>query len=352
MAPGVEAVKAVKEFLDCLNFSLAPRCIESELNCLTGILATTNVSFFIEGLVKRLTQLNPDAECCRKCSLADGEANSTPLNRIDPATVQIQASKAEVDARIAAFISRKRIENDDSNVKEFTDVSRSNHADGMTCARARPSALPRRRAYDGRIKLARVRPCPVSVSRVSSVEVKVTSSNDVRETPAQAKMLTSGVAKSVVSQRCKQLECHLGMMSDLPEGNPYERLKRIEERVLQLEAQSPEYILPLQNRGPERAIMATTSSTSLLKSSSATKATYSHSQLQQQQQRTHYQQQHAANSRSLLTSHPYGQSRCSLVATQCSSPLSSRCSADEESNSVYACRLRDGLGMKPFDAVT
>ena len=55
--------------------------------------------------------------------------------KVDPSLIQITASEDEVEARIEAFIARKRKELDSSNIREFCGRSASDDSSGFSCAR-------------------------------------------------------------------------------------------------------------------------------------------------------------------------------------------------------------------------
>ncbi|XP_072284191.1 MAP3K12-binding inhibitory protein 1 [Pyxicephalus adspersus] len=61
-----------------------------------------------------------DSEVASKCIPEKGVPNTSCLT--DPAVVQIQAGKSEIDRRILAFIERKQAEINENNVREFCNV--------------------------------------------------------------------------------------------------------------------------------------------------------------------------------------------------------------------------------------
>ena len=60
---------------------------------------------------------------------------TTFVFKVDPSLIQITASEDEVEARIEAFIARKRKELDSSNIREFCGRSASDDSSGFSCAR-------------------------------------------------------------------------------------------------------------------------------------------------------------------------------------------------------------------------
>eukprot|EP01137_Pigoraptor_chileana_P000797 Opistho-2@37523 len=185
--------------------------------------------------------------------------------RVDPAIVQITASKAEIDKRISAFVERKQLEKDKSNRVEFC---RPPGVDGITCARldAIMHRLLGRRT--GHMKVSYVRnthgpsmpqppqPNPTvqhlqqqqqqprmphygpsgagASSTRASVGTAVASMDGGR---AQSAPLPTSVAERFIN-----LESHLGIGVGLP-PDVYQRLRRLEDRMLELESCSPELFM-------------------------------------------------------------------------------------------------------------
>ena len=304
MAPTTEAVLFVKEFLEGLNFPLAPQCIEGDLQSMTGILASTDASFLVTRLVQKLAKLVP-----RELAESINRGVSERAEH-DPSLVQVTASKAEVDTRIAAFMARKQIEADDKNIREFTDVTRSNQPDGMTCARVRPASL-HRYPRGNHMKLSRQLPVPVSVA-VSSADSKVDGGSS-RTSP--------DAVNSIVLARCAQLEQQVALPI-VSTRNIYDRIKYLEQRVLELEARSPEYL----------------ASQMVHNKSSNLKLHFTPSKLSGRERRC----------KGLLASHPYGQASRDFIAPLGSSSVGSRRCSDDDASSSYVFQLHERLNMKPL----
>lgn len=320
MAQATEAVLIVREFLEGLNFPIAPQCITGDLQSMTGLLASRDASHLVGRMIKKLAALVPDSQ---ELLSQPTKVSQEQSHVADPSMVQIVASKAEVDARIAAFIARKRIEVDESNVREFTDVSRASQPDGMTCARVRPATI-QRYPSGGHVKLVRQYPVSVS-SAASTAEAKTTVTED-HEIAALSKA-SPGITNDVIHRRCSVLESHLGLPATSIRAHVYERLKSIELRVLELEAQSPEYWSNHSSKGKS-------ANNQLLPSPSK-----------------HVGRRLAE--RFKLASHPYGQTTSgywSSKASRTASPFLSRRSSND-SNFNFCRSLHESLNMKPLDCI-
>ncbi|XP_061752227.1 MAP3K12-binding inhibitory protein 1 isoform X2 [Nerophis ophidion] len=122
--------------------------------------------------------------------------------------VQIRAGKSEIERRISAFMERKQMEINENNVREFCNVIDCNQ-----------------------------------VTRVVNTYGPQTRTGVQGEAFDQARTLaTRDCGNPAVEERLNNMEFHL----KLPTAGPvplsvYQRLKKLEDRILQLEGLSPEY---------------------------------------------------------------------------------------------------------------
>ncbi|XP_063803925.1 MAP3K12-binding inhibitory protein 1 [Pseudophryne corroboree] len=146
----------------------------------------------------------------------------------DPAVVQIQASKSEIDRRILAFIERKQAEINENNVREFCNVIDCNQEN--SCARTDAVFTPFP-GFKSHIK----------VSRVMNTYGPQTRT-DVSASSSRAHSLPSDCGNQAVEERLQNIECHLSLKPGGPVPKDiYQRIKKLEDRILELEGISPEY---------------------------------------------------------------------------------------------------------------
>ena len=131
--------------------------------------------------------------------------------------IRINASKSQIEQRIAAFFAWKRCESDVANVQEFchhVDDHVDDHVD--SCARTQ-SVLIARKGGKSHLKVSKV----------------------VNKCGPQ----TERCIPAVLDQRLENMERHVGVHDDnRPVGvDVYARLKQLEDRLLYLESHSPEY---------------------------------------------------------------------------------------------------------------
>ncbi|XP_061896961.1 MAP3K12-binding inhibitory protein 1 isoform X1 [Entelurus aequoreus] len=145
--------------------------------------------------------------------------------------VQIRAGKSEIERRISAFMERKQMEINENNVREFCNVIDCNQAEN-SCARTDAVFTP----YPGFKS-------HVKVTRVVNTYGPQTRTGVQGEAFDQARSLaTRDCGNPAVEERLNNMEFHL----KLPTAGPvplsvYQRLKKLEDRILQLEGLSPEY---------------------------------------------------------------------------------------------------------------
>ncbi|XP_061651369.1 MAP3K12-binding inhibitory protein 1 [Phyllopteryx taeniolatus] len=148
----------------------------------------------------------------------------------DDVLVQIRAGKSEIERRISAFMARKQMEINENNVREFCNVIDCNQED--SCARTDAVFTP----YPGFKS-------HVKVTRVVNTYGPQTRAGGQGEAGDQARgPAARDCSNSAVEERLNNIESHL----KLPTAGPvpvsvYQRLKKLEDRILQLEGLSPEY---------------------------------------------------------------------------------------------------------------
>ncbi|XP_076013411.1 MAP3K12-binding inhibitory protein 1 [Genypterus blacodes] len=154
----------------------------------------------------------------------------------DDVMVQIQAGKSEIDRRISAFMERKQMEINENNVREFCNVIDCNQEN--SCARTEAVFTP----YPGFKS-------HVKVARVVNVYGPQNCGGGGGGGQGEAGEQQRGTAgrdcgNAAIEERLHNIENHL----KLPPAGPiplsvYQRLKKLEDRILELEGLSPEYFL-------------------------------------------------------------------------------------------------------------
>ena len=180
-------------------------------------------------------------------------------------------------------MARKRTELDEANRAEFCEPSR----DGTTCART----------------------CPADVRRMSkSSHVRlVRSVNSRGDDPPNAKPSTAGAGNgrsdswTSINDRLDAIDCQIDTSRKRVPADVYRRVRQLEDRLLRLEAQSPEYseLYRLVDRGTSQQDRHKAVSASLV-------------------------DRHSSNA-SLFSAHPYG--RASRARFTQAVPASSRSSS-------------------------
>ncbi|XP_033217682.1 molybdopterin synthase catalytic subunit isoform X2 [Belonocnema kinseyi] len=146
---------------------------------------------------------------------------------IDPSIVQVRADSEELNRRIQAFISRKREQVNLVNVQEFCFHGSGADETIESCARV-DAILTRHKDSKSHMKVHRVlNPWGPQTTVPSTLEKTKTTDQSCNYPPALEERLSSS-------------EKLLGINKPVPR-DIYERLKIIEDRVLQLESLSPEY---------------------------------------------------------------------------------------------------------------
>ncbi|KAJ8274953.1 hypothetical protein COCON_G00095780 [Conger conger] len=142
--------------------------------------------------------------------------------------VQIRASKSEIDRRISAFIERKQLEINENNVREFCNVIDCNQEN--SCARTDAVFTPFP-GFKSHVKVTRV------VNRYGP-QTWVGGHRDL----SGLKQSIAPCGNPAIEERLQNIEAHLNLTANRPvPQNIYQRLKCMEDRILELEGLSPEY---------------------------------------------------------------------------------------------------------------
>ncbi|CAI5695943.1 MAP3K12-binding inhibitory protein 1 [Oreochromis niloticus] len=149
----------------------------------------------------------------------------------DDVMVQIRAGKSEIERRISAFMERKQMEINENNVREFCNVIDCNQEN--SCARTDAVFTPYP-GFKSHVKVTRV---------VNTYGPQTRSGGDQAEAgDKQRGPLMRDCGNVAIEERLNNIEAHL----KLPAVGPvplsvYQRLKKLEDRILELEGLSPEY---------------------------------------------------------------------------------------------------------------
>ncbi|KAG8449523.1 hypothetical protein GDO86_016242 [Hymenochirus boettgeri] len=148
---------------------------------------------------------------------------------LDPSIIQIKAKKAEIDRRILAFMERKQAEINENNVREFCNVIDCNQEN--SCARTDAVFTP----YPGFKS-------HIKVSRVVNTYGPQTKNDSTRSSRLRMNPLQRGCGNQAVEERLQNIECHLRLQTGGPVPKDiYQRIKKLEDKILELEGISPEY---------------------------------------------------------------------------------------------------------------
>ncbi|XP_056402250.1 MAP3K12-binding inhibitory protein 1 [Hyla sarda] len=164
----------------------------------------------------------------------------------DPSVVQIQAGKSEIDRRILAFIERKQAEINENNVREFCNVIDCNQEN--SCARTDAVFTPYP-GFKSHIKVSRVVNAYGPQTRTDG-----SSSN------SRAHSLPHDCGNQAVEERLQNIEYHLRLNPGGPVPKDiYQRIKKLEDRILELEGISPEYFQSMEMSNKRRKIQTSQS---------------------------------------------------------------------------------------------
>ncbi|XP_061467654.1 MAP3K12-binding inhibitory protein 1 [Rhineura floridana] len=160
----------------------------------------------------------------------------------DPEVVQIKAGKAEIERRISAFIERKQAEINENNVREFCNVIDCNQEN--SCARTDAVFTP----YPGFKS-------HVKVSRVVNTYGPQTRNESAHGSSHKANTLSRVCGNQAVEERLQNIEAHLRLQTGGPVPKDiYQRIKKLEDKILELEGMSPEYFQSVNMSGKRRKI--------------------------------------------------------------------------------------------------
>ncbi|XP_044292604.1 MAP3K12-binding inhibitory protein 1 isoform X2 [Varanus komodoensis] len=175
--------------------------------------------------------------------IAFGSANLKEAHvDFDPEVVQIKAGKAEIERRISAFIERKQAEINENNVREFCNVIDCNQEN--SCARTDAVFTP----YPGFKS-------HVKVSRVVNTYGPQTRNQIAHGASHQASTLPQDCGNQAVEERLQNIEAHLRLQTGGPVPKDiYQRIKKLEDKILELEGMSPEYFHSVNLSGKRRKI--------------------------------------------------------------------------------------------------
>ncbi|XP_059999374.1 MAP3K12-binding inhibitory protein 1 isoform X3 [Lagenorhynchus albirostris] len=170
-----------------------------------------------------------------------GDVKKTQIH-FDPEVVQIKAGKAEIDRRISAFIERKQAEINENNVREFCNVIDCNQEN--SCARTDAVFTP----YPGFKS-------HVKVSRVVNTYGPQTRPEGIQGSGHKPNSMLRDCGNQAVEERLQNIEAHLRLQTGGPVPRDiYQRIKKLEDRILELEGISPEYFQSVNFSGKRRKV--------------------------------------------------------------------------------------------------
>ncbi|KAM4853731.1 MAP3K12-binding inhibitory protein 1 isoform 2-T2 [Thomomys bottae] len=175
----------------------------------------------------------------KDCDL--GDVKKTQIH-FDPEVVQIKAGKAEIDRRISAFIERKQAEINENNVREFCNVIDCNQEN--SCARTDAIFTP----YPGFKS-------HVKVSRVVNTYGPQTRPEGIQGAGHKPASIFRDCGNQAVEERLQNIEAHLRLQTGGPVPRDiYQRIKKLEDKILELEGISPEYFQSINFPGKRRKV--------------------------------------------------------------------------------------------------
>ncbi|XP_048218102.1 MAP3K12-binding inhibitory protein 1 isoform X1 [Perognathus longimembris pacificus] len=170
-----------------------------------------------------------------------GDVKKTQIH-FDPEVVQIKAGKAEIDRRISAFIERKQAEINENNVREFCNVIDCNQEN--SCARTDAIFTP----YPGFKS-------HVKVSRVVNTYGPQTRPEGIQGSGHKPSSMFRDCGNQAVEERLQNIEAHLRLQTGGPVPRDiYQRIKKLEDKILELEGISPEYFQSINFSGKRRKV--------------------------------------------------------------------------------------------------
>ncbi|XP_077991309.1 MAP3K12-binding inhibitory protein 1-like [Glandiceps talaboti] len=219
---------------------------QEQLQVSTSLLTTLNsLTGQVEGLISSLQQVLSEVNQ-RQIKVEQNHTDMTmegeecdikpDISKIDPSLIQINASKSEIERRIASFMERKQVEVNDNNRREFCGIIDLTEEDD-SCARTDAVFKPRS-GGKSHVKVSKVVNPHGPQTRLPASPMRSRPQPSTSTSSTQHKTHIPGG----VEERLSNMEKHLkiGMGHPVPK-DVYTRIKRLEDRVLQLEGLSPEY---------------------------------------------------------------------------------------------------------------
>ncbi|XP_028293906.1 MAP3K12-binding inhibitory protein 1 [Gouania willdenowi] len=182
----------------------------------------------------------------------------------DDVMVQIRAGKSEIERRISAFMERKQMEINENNVREFCNVIDCNQEN--SCARTDAVFTPYP-GFKSHIKVSRVVNAHGPQTRCGGGQGEAGA--------AQQGPSARNCGNAALEERLQSIEAHLKLptVASVP-LSVYQRLKKLEDRILELEGLSPEYFQTTSHlhKRPKTAMAQSCSLSELDEKISAVKA--------------------------------------------------------------------------------
>ncbi|XP_043553771.1 MAP3K12-binding inhibitory protein 1 isoform X3 [Chiloscyllium plagiosum] len=180
------------------------------------------------------------------------EGQDEPKSQTDTELVQIKANRDEIERRISAFMERKQAEINENNIREFCNVINCNQEN--SCARTDAVFTPHP-GFKSHIK----------VSRVVNTYGPQTRTEGVEASLQKCETMTQNCGNPAVEERLHNMETHLKLPTDGPVPiDIYQRIKRLEDRILHLEGLSPEYFQHVNFPSKRRKVHETIQGYSLI----------------------------------------------------------------------------------------
>ncbi|KAK2104111.1 hypothetical protein P7K49_017967 [Saguinus oedipus] len=170
----------------------------------------------------------------KECDLGD-----VKKIHFDPEVVQIKAGKAEIDRRISAFIERKQAEINENNVREFCNVIDCNQ--GATMAKSQvlqPTTSDYEKGFVERASTCVTNVIPLVVNTYGPQ----TRPEGIPGSGHKPNSMLRDCGNQAVEERLQNIEAHLRLQTGGPVPRDiYQRIKKLEDKILELEGISPEY---------------------------------------------------------------------------------------------------------------
>ncbi|XP_006152431.1 MAP3K12-binding inhibitory protein 1 isoform X2 [Tupaia chinensis] len=148
----------------------------------------------------------------------------------------------QIDRRISAFIERKQAEINENNVREFCNVIDCNQEN--SCARTDAVFTP----YPGFKS-------HVKVSRVVNTYGPQTRPEGIQGSGHNPNSMLRDCGNQAVEERLQNIEAHLRLQTGGPVPRDiYQRIKKLEDKILELEGISPEYFQSVHFTGKRRKV--------------------------------------------------------------------------------------------------